>query len=97
MPSRPLPACRPIIALPLLAFLALVGSGSPALAADAGGHGFVGAELAGWWAVPFAGLLLSIALMPLLVPDLWHHHYGKIALGWAALVILPMLPTLGLD
>jgi len=97
MPFRPLAAFHPISALPLLALLVLIAAGSPALAADAGGHGFVGAELAGWWALPFAGLLLSIALMPLLMPDLWHHHYGKIALGWAALVILPMLPTLGLD
>jgi Na+/H+ antiporter NhaD/arsenite permease-like protein len=97
MPFRLLAACCPIRVLPLLVLLAVATAGSPALAADTGGHGFVGAELAGWWALPFAGLLLSIALMPLLAPDLWHHHYGKIALGWAALVVLPMLPTIGLD
>jgi Na+/H+ antiporter NhaD/arsenite permease-like protein len=32
--------------------------------------------------VPFVGLILSIALLPLIVPKLWHKHYGKIAFGW---------------
>ena len=58
-------------------------------------HGFVGAELSPVWGVPFAGLLLSIALMPLLAPSVWHHHYGKIALVWSAMVVLPMGPLLG--
>jgi Na+/H+ antiporter NhaD/arsenite permease-like protein len=31
-----------------------------------------------WWALPFAGLLLSIATGPLLFPHVWEHHYGKI-------------------
>ncbi|MGE0811675.1 MAG: sodium:proton antiporter, partial [Immundisolibacter sp.] len=48
-----------------------------------------GAALAAWWGVPFAGMLLSIALMPLLAPQVWHHHYGKIAAGWALAFMLP--------
>jgi Na+/H+ antiporter NhaD/arsenite permease-like protein len=48
-----------------------------------------GAALAAWWGVPFAGMLLSIALMPLLAPKVWHHHYGKIAAGWALAFMLP--------
>ncbi|KWV44460.1 sodium:proton antiporter [Bradyrhizobium macuxiense] len=35
------------------------------------------------FALPFVGLLLSIAVGPLLFPKVWHHHYGKIAAGWA--------------
>lgn len=38
------------------------------------------------WAVPFAGLLLSIAIFPLAAEDFWHHHYGKVTLFWSALV-----------
>src|SRR3982750_1284268 len=38
-------------------------------------------------ALPFAGLLLSIALGPLLFPRLWHHHYGKIAIAWSILAL----------
>ncbi len=48
-----------------------------------------GAALAAWWGLPFAGILLSIALCPLLVPQVWHHHYGKIAAGWALAFLLP--------
>ena len=35
------------------------------------------------FALPFAGLLLTIALGPLLFPKIWHAHYGKIAAGWS--------------
>ncbi len=48
-----------------------------------------GGALAAWWGVPFAGVLLSIALMPLLAPALWHHHYGKIVAAWAAAFLVP--------
>ncbi len=45
----------------------------------------------GWpWAVPFAGILLSIATGPLLFPKIWHRHYGKVAVGWALLTLLPI-------
>jgi len=30
------------------------------------------------WILPFAGILLAIALLPILTPKLWHHHFGKI-------------------
>ncbi len=48
-----------------------------------------GAQLSGWWGIPFAGVLLSIALLPLLTPGLWHHHFGKIVLGWSLAFLLP--------
>jgi hypothetical protein len=35
-----------------------------------------GRSLAVWWALPFAGVLLSIALFPLVAMRVWHHHYG---------------------
>lgn len=54
-----------------------------------------GAALAAWWGVPFAGMLLSIALMPLLAPKVWHHHYGKIAGGWALAFMLPYALVFG--
>lgn len=54
-----------------------------------------GAALGAWWALPFAGMLLSIALLPLLAPLLWHHHFGKIALGWALAFLLPFALQFG--
>src|SRR3954452_25033403 len=42
----------------------------------------------GWpWALPFVAMLLSIAIGPLLFARIWHHHYGKIALGWSVLAL----------
>jgi Na+/H+ antiporter NhaD/arsenite permease-like protein len=66
----------------LLAVLLMASGAASAAEVD-------GAGLAGWWAIPFAGMLLSIALMPLLATQIWHHHYGKIALGWALAFMLP--------
>jgi Na+/H+ antiporter NhaD/arsenite permease-like protein len=72
----------------LLLFLAL------SLPAEAAGVS--GAVMSVAWGLPFAGLLLSIALMPLLAGPIWHHHYGKIAAGWALLLVLPFALVFGL-
>jgi Na+/H+ antiporter NhaD/arsenite permease-like protein len=55
----------------------------------------VGAQLSAWWGLPFAGMLLSIALLPLLAPTLWHRHAGKIAAGWALAFLLPFAAVFG--
>ncbi len=47
------------------------------------------ATLSASWALPFAGLLLSIALCPMLAPAFWHHHFGKIAAAWSLAFVLP--------
>ena len=50
----------------------------------------------GWaWALPFAGILLSIATGPLLFPKFWHAHYGKIAAAWALLTLAPLAIAFG--
>ena len=49
--------------------------------------GLDGAAMPWPWALPFAGLLPSIATGPLLFPQIWHRHYGKIAAGWALLAL----------
>jgi Na+/H+ antiporter NhaD/arsenite permease-like protein len=41
------------------------------------------------WALPFAGILLSIALLPGLAPHFWHRHYGKVAAFWALAFLVP--------
>lgn len=71
------------------AFLAPV----PALAAGNIG----GASMGVAWALPFAGMLLSIALGPILFPHLWEHHYGKFAAFWAALLLIPLVLSRGFD
>lgn len=54
-----------------------------------------GAALGAWWGVPFAGVLLSIALLPLLAPQLWHHHFGKITAGWTLAFLVPFAVAMG--
>ena len=50
----------------------------------------------GWpWALPFAGILLSIAIGPLLFPKFWHAHYGKIAAVWALLTLAAIAVAFG--
>jgi Na+/H+ antiporter NhaD/arsenite permease-like protein len=78
------PAMRRLAAAAVL-LLAL-----PARAAD-----MDGASLSPAWGLPFAGMLLSIALLPLLAPTVWHHHFGKIAAGWALAFLLPFAAVFG--
>ena len=65
---------------------------APAAAYASEGHG---TEFSLIWAVPFAGILLSIAIFPLLLPNFWHHHYGKVSLAWAALAMVPLAAVFG--
>jgi Na+/H+ antiporter NhaD/arsenite permease-like protein len=55
------------------------------------GHMNLGEILPLWSCIPFACMLLSIALMPLLLPTFWHHHFGKISAFWAAAMGIPFL------
>ncbi len=70
--------------------LALFALTLPALAfaSEAGPH-IDGAALSAWWALPFTGMLLSIALCPLVLPNFWHHHFGKVAIFWALAFLVP--------
>ncbi len=61
--------------------------------AHKGGHhaSNLGETLPLWSCIPFAGMLLSIALCPLLAPNFWHHHFGKVSFFWALTLALPFL------
>jgi Na+/H+ antiporter NhaD/arsenite permease-like protein len=54
-----------------------------------------GATLSWPWALPFAGILMTIAFGPVLFPRFWHHHYGKLAFVWAALTLTPLAALRG--
>ncbi len=43
------------------------------------------------WAIPFIGILLSIAVMPLVAPHYWHNNFGKISFFWALTFIVPFV------
>ncbi len=92
--TRLLPAAATVL-------VCLILSGGGAWAAESGTHDLVphldGGELGLIWIVPFVGILLSIALVPLIAPDFWHHHFGKISAGWALLFLVPFAFIFGLD
>ncbi|KRB99825.1 sodium:proton antiporter [Hydrogenophaga sp. Root209] len=72
--------------------LALAGALLPGLARAAD---LDGAQLSVLWGVPFAGVLLSIALIPLVAPLFWHHHFGKVAAAWGLAFLVPFAITFG--
>jgi len=55
----------------------------------------LGASLPAWSVIPFIGILLSIALLPLLAPKFWHHHFGKISAFWSVVLAGPFLFAYG--
>jgi Na+/H+ antiporter NhaD/arsenite permease-like protein len=89
-PSPSVSSCR--IGLAIACSIAATS----AAAAD-GAAAIDGARLSLPWIIPFAGMLLSIALLPLLAPGLWHHHYGKIAAGWSIAFLAPFAYRWGID
>ncbi len=69
--------------LGLLAFVAGLWV-VPAFAAEA--HGPVPGLI---WGIPFAGLLVSVAVFPLLAPRLWHHRMGTVMALWTLALLVP--------
>jgi Na+/H+ antiporter NhaD/arsenite permease-like protein len=58
---------------------------------QAGHHMDLGEVLPLYSCIPFACMLLSIALLPLVAGTFWHHHFGKISAFWAACMAVPFI------
>ncbi|PJI37460.1 sodium:proton antiporter [Ferrovibrio sp.] len=86
--SRILRLVAPAVALGLLPALFISGPAEAATAIE-------GKALSILWVLPFAGILLSIALMPLFTPNFWHHHYGKVAAFWGLCIAVPFALQIG--
>ena len=56
-----------------------------------------GQNLAIFWVLPFVGILLSIAIFPLVAEHFWHQNFGKISLLWALLLIIPFTISQGIQ
>lgn len=56
-----------------------------------------GAALGLAWVIPFAGILLSIAILPLAAPRFWHHHFGKVSALWALAFLVPFAMRFGFE
>jgi Na+/H+ antiporter NhaD/arsenite permease-like protein len=79
----------------LLCTLIWWAGGGIALAAGDAPH-IDGTRLGLAWVLPFVGILLSIAVMPLAMPSFWHHHFGKVSAVWALLFVVPCTIAFGL-
>ena len=51
----------------------------------------LGEELPLFSIIPFIGILLSIAIIPLIAPTFWHRNFGKISAVWALSFLGPLL------
>jgi Na+/H+ antiporter NhaD/arsenite permease-like protein len=76
-----------------LAGLGVLAGAAPAAAEQASPG--LGTVLPAWSALPFVGILLSIALFPLAAPHFWHHHYPKVALAWGLILVVPFVWVYG--
>lgn len=82
--------CSRVTRIAVLGWLFLAGS--PAVAAGSAGLGErLGSVLPLFAGLPFAGMLLSIALFPLLAPRFWHHHFGKVTAFWGVVLAAPFV------
>jgi Na+/H+ antiporter NhaD/arsenite permease-like protein len=71
--------------------LLLISSITAPAVVQAAESGSIGTMLPLWSALPFAGILLSIALLPLFFPRFWHRHFPKVSAFWALAFALPFL------
>jgi len=71
--------------------LAMIGFMDQALASGTEGGSHLGEELPLWSIIPFVGILLSIAVFPLVASHFWHHHFPKISAAWALIFAIPFI------
>jgi len=80
------------VAVAAAVVLVLAGSAAASETEVSGDHGpSLGETLPLWTAIPFAGILLSIALFPLFAPHWWHRHFPKVSAFWAIAFAVPFL------
>ena len=77
----------------LTAFFIFLLCASVAFAGEAEEAFHLGEQLPMWSSIPFLGILLSIAIFPLIAPEFWHHHFPKVSAFWALVVAIPLLYT----
>ena len=77
-----------LAAMVTVAMLVQTGAAQAAEGLDGAGFGVA-------WALPFVGILLCIALGPLLFAHTWEHHQGKISAAWGLAVLIPLLLARG--
>ena len=86
---------KSILFLTALLVLVAFSSAFAGIVEETEAHGGLGATLPLWSIIPFVGILLSIAIFPLVAEGFWHHHFGKVSAFWALLFAVPFLFAYG--
>jgi Na+/H+ antiporter NhaD/arsenite permease-like protein len=86
-----------IVRLIVLAIAAFAAASSAAAADAAGPAALDWSKLELFWAIPFVGILLSIAILPLAAPHFWHHRQGAVSFGWALAFLVPFMALYGFE
>lgn len=73
----------------LLTIMLVLCSGVIAFASEAEGHHNLGELLPIWSVLPFVGMLLSIAIFPLVKPEWWEHNMMKVVIFWSLVFLIP--------
>ncbi|MHB8125778.1 MAG: sodium:proton antiporter [Desulfitobacteriaceae bacterium] len=63
--------------------------------ASGGEGGALGNKLPYWSILPFVGMLLSIAICPLVNGHWWEHNEGKVSAFWALVFLIPFFLAFG--
>lgn len=58
-------------------------------------HELVAETLPAWSIIPFVGMLLSIAIVPLVKPAWWEKNMLAVAVGWSLVFIIPFAAAYG--
>lgn len=61
----------------------------------AAGNGGTGSGVPVWLCIPFAGLLLCVAVMPLVKGEWWESHQPVVVAFWIVLMIIPFAVVYG--
>lgn len=83
----------------LLCALGLFLLSTQAVFANEAGHAIhdaVNEKLPLWSMIPFACMLLSIAVFPLVKPEWWEKNMLKVSLGWSLLFLVPFAAAFGI-
>jgi Na+/H+ antiporter NhaD/arsenite permease-like protein len=73
----------------LLTYILVLCSNMVVFASETGEQHNLGELLPVWSVFPFVGMLLSIAIFPLIKPEWWEHHMLKVVVFWSLVFLVP--------
>lgn len=84
---------KKVLLVPFLVLILLFAFSGVALAS--GGGNELGSSLPLWSVLPFVGMLLSIAIGPLVNSHWWEHNIGKVSAFWSLVFFIPFFIVYG--